>query len=109
MRVKLKTRCRDRAELGCRLSGDKIYTVLGIESQYYRLIDEEAEPHLYPSEMFDLVDPVEPTQWVREYEDGEVFAYPPPLNRPGFFEDYHDGDQDTIREFWQYISRNQRV
>jgi hypothetical protein len=48
-------------------------------------------PYLYPARLFQVLDPREPADWVTDYgDDGERYAYPPPLNDPGFFEDFLD-------------------
>jgi len=86
------------------LKKDQVYTVLGIEADDYRLINCEDEPCLYSPKLFDIVDPDRPSDWIVEFgEDGEEFAYPSLLNRIGFFEDWHDGDSKTRREFARYI------
>jgi hypothetical protein len=58
--------------------------------------------------LFDVVDPHEPDDWVTEVgEDGERYAYPPPLNTCGFFEDFFDAQPDAVTTFWQVV--NQRL
>ena len=61
------------------LSHDKIYTVLGVEKGWYRLIDESGEDYLYPPEMFDVVETAELSQALEGKRvkitctDGKVF------------------------------------
>lgn len=38
------------------LTYGKIYTVLSIEKEWYRLIDDSGEDYLYPPEMFEIVE-----------------------------------------------------
>lgn len=53
-----------------------------------------------------MVDDTEPADWTSEYgEDGERYAYPPELNRVGFFEDFFDLQAEAVRIFWQVINR----
>jgi hypothetical protein len=40
-------------------------------------------------------------------EDGARYAYPPPLNGCGFFEDFFDAKRKTVSTFWQVV--NQRL
>jgi len=37
-------------------------------------------------------------------EDGERYAYPPPLNAPGFFEDFFDGKPEAVKTFWRVVN-----
>jgi hypothetical protein len=86
-----------------------IYQVLGIEADDYRIINDNGLPYLYSADLFTMVDSEEPKEWVTEYgEDGERYAYPPELNRVGFFEDYFDGQTETIIAFHQYLAQRGR-
>jgi hypothetical protein len=61
---------------------------------------------LYPPDLFRISDQREPSDWVSEHgEDGERYAYPAPLNAPGFFEDYFDRRPEAIRTFWRVVNR----
>ena len=41
--------------------------------------------------LFEIADSREPKDWISGYgDDGERYAYPPPLNEPGFFEDFFE-------------------
>jgi hypothetical protein len=83
-----------------------IYRVIGIEADDYRVINDEGQPYLYPPDLFTIVDPVEPKDWIIEFgEEGERYAYPPELGKVGFFEDYFDGDPKAIIIFRQYVQR----
>ena len=84
------------------------YVVIGIEANDLRLLNDAGRPYLYSSRLFKLIDSREPSDWVTEFgEDGERYAYPPPLNKPGFFEDFFDGKPKAIRTFWRVV--NQRL
>ena len=52
--------------------------------------------------------PREPADWATEFgEDGERYAYPPPLNSNGFFEDFFEADKEAVATFWRVV--NQRL
>ena len=84
------------------------YAVIGIEADDFRLLNDRGQPYLYPHQLFKVVDPHEPDDWITEYgEDGERYAYPPPLHACGFFEDFFDAKPETVATFWQVV--NQRL
>lgn len=84
------------------------YVVIGIEADDLRILNDQGRPYLYPARLFEVVDPREPSDWVTEFgEDGERYAYPPPLNLPGFFEDFFDDKREAIVTFWRIV--NQRL
>ena len=84
------------------------YVVIGIEANDLRILNDAGRPYLYPARLFQLVDSREPCDWVTEYgEDEERYAYPPPLNKPGFFEDFFDEKPKAVGTFWRIL--NQRL
>jgi len=84
------------------------YAVIGVEADDFRLLNDRGQPYLYPHQLFDIVDPHEPEDWVTEVgEDGERYAYPSPLNACGFFEDFFDTKRKAVVAFWQVV--NQRL
>lgn len=84
------------------------YVVIGVEADDLRILNDEGRPYLYPSRLFSIADPHKPEDWITVYgEDGEQYAYPPPLNDCGFFEDFFDGKRDAVTAFWQVV--NQRL
>ena len=86
------------------LTSGTLYAVIGIEADDYRIMNDDGRPYLYPAELFEVVDASEPASWVTEYGDeGERYAYPPPLGSPGFFEDYFDGDAKALAAFKAYL------
>ena len=92
------------------LTIDRIYEVLGIEADTYRMLtDPESKPYgndpvLYDPDCFRIVDPQEPDFWICQYgEDGERYCYPPEWNEVGFFEDYHDGISEVRERFWNLL------
>ena len=90
------------------LTPDHPYVVIGIEADDYRLLNDHGRPYLYPRDLFEVVDPREPADWISEVgEEGERYAYPPSLNEVGFFEDFFDADTDAVATFWRVV--NQRL
>ena len=90
------------------LTAGQPYVVIGIEADDLRILSDQGRPYLYPSPLFEVVDPREPGDWVAQVgEDGERYAYPPPLNAPGFFEDFFDGKRKAVTTFWRVL--NQRL
>lgn len=82
--------------------------VIGIEANDLRLLNDAGRPYLYSARLFELIDSREPCDWVTESgEDGERYAYPPPLNKPGLFEDFFDGKPKAVSTFWRVV--NQRL
>ena len=81
----------------------KTYEVLGISSDWYRIIDEQKEPVLFHPDIFEVVDATEPADWIsRVGTDGERYAYPSELN-VGLLEGFFNGDETAIRTFWEYV------
>lgn len=101
MIVKLKkpnTRYRD-------LTSGQLYDVIGIEADELRIINNAGRPFLYPPDLFSLVDAREPTDWVTEFgDDGERYSYPPPLNKPGFFEYFFDQKAKAVATLWRVVN-----
>jgi len=84
------------------------YAVIGIEADDFRPLNDRGQPYLYPHQLFDILDPFEPEDWVIEVgEEGERYAYPPPLNASGFFADFFDAKRKAVVTFWQVV--NQRL
>ena len=88
------------------LTPGQSYIVIGIEANDLRILNDAGRPYLYPPRLFALVDSREPCDWVTDYgEDGEQYAYPPPLNKPGFFEDFFDDKPEAVGTFWRIVSQ----
>ncbi len=84
------------------------YVAIGIEGDDFRILNDAGRPYLYPPALFKVLDENHPADWVMEYgDDGERYAYPPPLNQPGFFEDFFDDRPRAVRTFWRIV--NQRL
>jgi hypothetical protein len=90
------------------LTPGQAYVVIGIEADDLRILNDVGRPFLYPRRLFAAVDSREPSEWVTEYgEEGERYSYPPPLNKPGFFEDFFDEKPKAVATFWRTV--NQRL
>ena len=84
------------------------YVVIGIESDDFRILNDRGRPYLYPARLFKIIDSKKPGDWVTERgEEGEWYAYPPPLNASGFFEDFFDAKPKAVVTFWRIV--NQRL
>jgi hypothetical protein len=88
------------------LTASQPYVVIGIEADDYRILNDAGRPYLYPRSLFAVLDAREPRDWVSEFgEDGERYAYPAPLNQPGFFEDFFDDETKAVKTFWRVMNR----
>ena len=106
MKIKVKPEWKEASARG--LTPGKVYDVIGIEADYYRILTDDGEPVLYEPGFFLVVDASEPEEWVSTLgEEGERYAYPPELNTVGFFEDWHDGDEKARRIFSEYLRRRE--
>jgi len=104
MTVKLKRRNAQYPDL----TPGHPYVVIGIEADDLRILNDHGRPYLYPARLFEVTDPREPEDWITEMgEDGERYAYPPPLNECGFFEDFFDDKAEAVVTFWHVV--NQRL
>ena len=104
MTVKLRRRSARYPDL----TPGQPYVVIGIEGDDYRILNDAGRPYLYTRGPFQVLDAHEPEDWISQYgEDGERYAYPAPLNQPGFFEDFFDGKSKAVRTFWRVV--NQRL
>ena len=84
---------------------DKIYYVIGIEGDFYRVLNSDNVPELYCNIYFDIVPGHGkiPERWEACCFEDKFFAYPLELNRPGFFEDYFLNDDEAISIFWNVV------
>ena len=101
MIVELRRRDRRHQDL----SAQRPYVVIGIEADYFRILNDQGRPFLYSARLFRIVDRREPNTWISEVgEEGERYAYPPPLNSAGFFEDFFEGHKRAVRTFWRVVN-----
>lgn len=84
-----------------------IYSVLGIDDLYYRVVNDNKEPILYEKDLFDVIDACVPEDWVRrDYSDGEFYLHPPEFSEVGFFEDFFDGKKSAALIYRNYLIKN---
>lgn len=93
-------------EIPIRLSSAKCYKVIGIEADYFRLLDDDSDPVLHEQDLFSVVCAKEPADWISEFgEDGERYANPGGFHEVGFWEDYHDGVPDVVEQVKNYLEQ----
>ena len=81
------------------------YVVIGLEGNDLRILNDAGRPYLYSPRPFEVLDSREPEDWVTDYgDDGERYAYPAPLNQPGFFEDFFDERPKAVKTFWRVVN-----
>lgn len=86
------------------LEPNKTYVVIGIDCDYYRIVNEIGEPILYPKNLFEVIDPLIPESWIREeYGPDEYYINPPELSKSGFYEDLFNNDSEAMRIFEKYL------
>ncbi len=91
------------------LTVGNVYEVIGIEAGDYRIMNDLGQPYLYPAAAFDIVDPAEAADWQSSTgPDDERYAYAPALAKPGFFEDYFDGDRRAMATLQTYLLTTRR-
>lgn len=102
MRIKLRSNYRALVTDGLEhagLTAEQEFFVLGVDSEFYRVINRSGEPILYPKKLFRVLDDLVPAGWhFREYEDGEYFLEPASTQRAGFYEDWHGSDGDLAAQ-----------
>ncbi|MBI9016447.1 MAG: hypothetical protein JEZ07_04210 [Phycisphaerae bacterium] len=87
------------------LTLDKIYIVVGISQSDLRIVDDDGEPILYPISLFEIVDKAIPSDWeVVMGDEGETY-WNPDFVKPGFYEDWHDGDLEVRYVFAEYYQK----
>ena len=86
---------------GSEMTIGKTYEVIGIEGDYYRIVDDSYMPYLYNPNQFEIVDSSRPDFWISGFEEeDEEYSYPKDWGVPGFFEDFHDGVEEVVSKFW---------
>ncbi|KJR97905.1 MAG: hypothetical protein VR65_23125 [Desulfobulbaceae bacterium BRH_c16a] len=81
------------------LTVGRVYFVIGIAGDSYRVVDDSSEPILYTKELFDVVDSSIPSNWVEKIFEGESYIDPEDTCEPGFYEDYFDGVPHAIETY----------
>jgi len=87
-----------------RLTPGREYDVIGLEADQFRIIDDDGDPVLFPPSLFIVVKGKLPKDWIEKRgAEGERYAYPPQLDRVGFFEDWHDGQETARHDLSMYL------
>ena len=82
------------------ISQDRLYVVVTLVCDDYRVVDDKGEPVLIPSTLFALIDPSVPSSWtVVDERPDWYWCGPPEVSVPGFFERWHDGARVERGEF----------
>ena len=101
MKVQLKNRITRDNRIISTLSENKLYIVIGIEADDYRILDDNNEPVIFDNTCFEVIDAAEPGFWEYKFgTTGERYCYPKEFAQPGFFEDYFDGISNVRAFFW---------
>lgn len=112
MKIKTKSNIHNHIIDDCNhrnIIPNKIYEVIGIDHECFRIINEISEPILYPKGLFDIVDQNIPKEWVYDkYSDDEYYIDPPELSAKGFYEDYFDGKVESIEIFKKFLSQRKK-
>lgn len=87
------------------LSLGRVYEVLALSGDWYRLLSDNDRPYLYPPGYFEVVDPTEPDFWVEEWFEGEKYASPPEWKASGFWEDLFEDDPGALETFSSILQR----
>jgi hypothetical protein len=88
------------------LSVGELYDVVGLSGAYFRVIDDDDRPVLYPKGLFDVVDPTIPADWITITADDVSYIDPPECAEPGFYEDYFDGIEAAVKTFDAFRERS---
>jgi len=88
------------------LTPGKMYALVGISQDSFRVLNDNEEPVIYPKNMFDEIDLVIPGDWIwQRYSEDEYCVNPPELASPGFFEDWFDHKSEALTVFDNYLLR----
>lgn len=86
------------------LTCGKEYVVIGLDEEYYRIVDDYGEPVLFEKFMFNVVDDAIPDDWIwQRNSDDDYCADPPGLNVRGFYEDFFDRKEYAIKRLNDYL------
>lgn len=97
------------------LDKNKIYIVLDMSMQYYRVISEDGEPVLFPNILFDIIDNSINENWVvdnyarldeknHSFSQSAIYLTPKELDRY-FYIRFFDKEKESINTFLSYITK----
>ncbi len=85
------------------LTEGKVYEVIGVEGEFFRIVDDSNEPILFSKELFKVIDATIPSDWIETKFDDELYIEPPETNKPGFYEDFFDDKPYAIKKFQELL------
>jgi len=89
------------------ISNNKIYDVISIEYDCYRIFNNLGEPALYPADIFDIVDNSIKSDWIMIKEKKEIIYFgPKEFSKGYFFEDFFNGNKIANSILIEYITKN---
>ena len=101
----MRVRARDDLAMSGLRRG-KEYVVLGLDDQYFRVLNNEEEPVLFPRSAFIVLDDHVPEDWVwRRYSDGQFLANPPEMASRGFYDAFFDRKKWALTALAGYLKR----
>jgi hypothetical protein len=88
------------------LTAGKDYFVLGLDAQYFRIVDDEGFPALYPCYFFTVVDETMPPDWVWWHVSEDTFyADFPEASERAFYDRLWECDKDAVIKFASLVQR----
>jgi hypothetical protein len=91
------------------LTAAREYSVIGLDYESYRVVDDYGEPIVLPKLGFRIVDEAIPDEWVWDrYSDDEYCSGPKELEIGGFHERYFDGEREVMATFAGFRFRRPR-
>lgn len=79
------------------------YHMIEIADSYFRVINDNDEPILYPNQLFVNAKQVIPDGWVKISIDDETTYTLEEFSARYFFEDYFDGNQANIEVYKNFL------
>src|SRR5688572_30386097 len=73
------------------------YFVIGIDPGFFRIVNDDGHPVLYPIGLFEVMDKTIPQGWCYTAQGSEDYSIEPCVIKQGTFEDFFfsDGDRDA--------------
>ena len=91
---------------GTNLNLGKIYLIIGMSDDDYRVVDEILSPCLHPRECFVPSDLEPPANWsTTHYTDGSYHSYDPASGGKKLIMDMFDGVPEAVREYHERIRK----
>lgn len=89
----------------------RVYVVVGIEDDMFRLVVDNGDPALIPRGRCIIVDAWIPENWNHSPHGLYGLHEPPEVSSSGFYEKWHDGDsavrqvfEKVFRRLWQHYA-----